>query len=986
MTTTSGRVAVGWRGVAAALMLLAVAATIGPRVAAAPAATPRLDWLFDGFVNATARVGQTLYVGGDFTHVVPSAGRLGALFAVSPATGAVVPSGLPSFPFEPGSLTPDGAGGYYVAGAPRGAAASAGGIVHVLANGSRDPAFQPPPGALIGKMVRVGPSLVIGGFLQVNGANRALIALDASTGALSSWTPALPGGDSAVWSVVANNGRAIVVSGSVFGNSRYVTAFDAVSGAVAWQSDVTGAPGFAGGGALEMVGGRLIVGLGRLYALDPATGAVDPAWAAGQPTGGSVFAIAGAGSVIYAGGTFTTFHGQPRAYLAAVDAATGALLPWSPQASDVVRTMTVSPSGTVFVGAPSAGFTINGVTRGVFAIDASGAVTAFAPQADVDQAWLVQMAQNGELFVAGTPAVVGRVARPGLAAFDLTTGALLPEAPVLPSGTSIRELVGTGSTLYMVGTFTTVNGQARSGAAAVDGATGMLRPWLAPLGGQLFSLAATGNAVYATVSRSSGATLQRLDAVTGAVDPSWAPTVTGTVVPDRGELLLIGPLLSSPNLAVGSRLGVLDPVTGQFTEWLRTQEVASYITRLLPDGDTLYFQGTDPTLSYGPFDTGQRLYAIDRQTHTPVFAPPVSGRLLGGAALVDGRVVVGGRNITVAGAAKYGAVEVMRTGAVTGWDPGFPPYAPETPPGGGAPGGTYHVAVRGDVLVMAGQPDSVFTRVAVFDMSGAEAPTGLRSRTAAGVIEFAWDPPATPPAGGYVLEGGFAPGQTAATLPVGTGTTFTTSASVLGPLFLRVRAAGSTEVSNEIVAGCVAPPLPPTALTTAMNGTMLTLSWTAPAEAVTGYVLSAGTAAGLRNVVTTALPGATTSVSGTVPGGSFYARVQATNACGASAPSGEVFFTIGAADPLPAAPTAVTATLLGSTLTLSWTAPAGPVTGYVLEAGSAPGLANIGAATIGPSPSFVIPGVPAGLYYVRVRAITSAGSGPPSADVVPRVP
>ncbi len=78
--------------------------------------------------------------------------------------------------------------------------------------------------------------------------------------------------------------------------------------------------------------------------------------------------------------------------------------------------------------------------------------------------------------------------------------------------------------------------------------------------------------------------------------------------------------------------------------------------------------------------------------------------------------------------------------------------------------------------------------------------------------------------------------------------------------------------------------------------------------------------------------------------------------------------------------------LSGSTLTRSWTAPAGPVTGYVLEAGNAPGLANIGAAAIGAATSFVIPGVPPGVYYVRARAVTSAGSGAPSSDVVVVVP
>ena len=242
----------------------------------------------------------------------------------------------------------------------------------------------------------------------------------------------------------------------------------------------------------------------------------------------------------------------------------------------------------------------------------------------------------------------------------------------------------------------------------------------------------------------------------------------------------------------------------------------------------------------------------------------------------------------------------------------------------------------------------------------------------------------TAPAGGYVIEGGFAAGQTAGALAVGTATSVALPMPA-GPVFIRVRPQGSTEVSNEVVAGCVAPPLPPTALTTTLNGINLTLAWTAPAGSVTGYTLLAGTASGLSNAATLVL-GPQTSVAGPVPGGTFFARVTASNACGTSGPSGEVFFTIGAPDALPAAPTNLTSNVTGSILTLSWTAPAGPVTGYVLEAGTGAGLANIGAATVGAGTSFVISGVPPGTYYVRTRAITSAGSGAASSDVVVVVP
>ncbi len=328
-------------------------------------------------------------------------------------------------------------------------------------------------------------------------------------------------------------------------------------------------------------------------------------------------------------------------------------------------------------------------------------------------------------------------------------------------------------------------------------------------------------------------------------------------------------------------------------------------------------------------------------------------------------------------------MELSRTGAPTAWDGGYAPLGPYVIPGG-APGGVVRVDVRGDLLVTAGAMAGA-TRLAVFPLSGSTAPSGLRTRALGDQVEFTWDAATHPPPGGYVVEGGFAAGQTAVTLPVGSGTSFTTPAAVIGPAFVRVRSNGDADVSNEVVFGCLAPPLPPTALTTTLNGTSLTLSWTASAGAVTNYTLLAGSASGLTDVAT--LPvGASTNASGQVPGGTFFARVTASNACGTSGPSGEVFFTIGAPDALPAAPTNLAANLFGSTLTLSWTAPAGPVTGYVLEAGSAPGLANIGAATVGVSPSFVIPNVPPGFYYVRARATTSAGSGAASADVLVFVP
>ncbi len=85
---------------------------------------------------------------------------------------------------------------------------------------------------------------------------------------------------------------------------------------------------------------------------------------------------------------------------------------------------------------------------------------------------------------------------------------------------------------------------------------------------------------------------------------------------------------------------------------------------------------------------------------------------------------------------------------------------------------------------------------------------------------------------------------------------------------------------------------------------------------------------------------------------------------------------------VPDAPTQFAATVVGSTVTLAWLPPAAGaiVSGYQLEAGSAPGAANILSTAVAGSP-LAVGSVPAGIYYVRLRSVNPAGRSGPTADV-----
>jgi hypothetical protein len=88
----------------------------------------------------------------------------------------------------------------------------------------------------------------------------------------------------------------------------------------------------------------------------------------------------------------------------------------------------------------------------------------------------------------------------------------------------------------------------------------------------------------------------------------------------------------------------------------------------------------------------------------------------------------------------------------------------------------------------------------------------------------------------------------------------------------------------------------------------------------------------------------------------------------------------------PAPPTDFAAAVAGATVTLSWTTPTtgSVITGFELEAGPAPGSAAYGHTTLAHSP-VVIPQVPAGTYYLRLRSVGPGGMSAPSPDTVATV-
>lgn len=271
-------------------------------------------------------------------------------------------------------------------------------------------------------------------------------------------------------------------------------------------------------------------------------------------------------------------------------------------------------------------------------------------------------------------------------------------------------------------------------------------------------------------------------------------------------------------------------------------------------------------------------------------------------------------------------------------------------------------------------------------------PSNLTARVDGGAVELTWNPPLGATVTGYVVEAGSVPGASdLAAIPTGSTAPQMSAAAPPGRYHVRVRAvlAGGilTGPSNEIVviAGCPSAPPAPTALAVTLAGSAVAFAWAPPPGLSVGYTLEAGSAPGLADLARIALPYRVEAYGASAPVGTYYVRLRSVNSCGTGPPSAELIVNVGSSEPLPAAPADLTAAVAGGVVSLEWSPPPGSIVGYQIEAGSAPASANLATIRTGAATAFATP-APPGVYYVRVRAISAAGTGAASADIQIAVP
>jgi hypothetical protein len=156
----------------------------------------------------------------------------------------------------------------------------------------------------------------------------------------------------------------------------------------------------------------------------------------------------------------------------------------------------------------------------------------------------------------------------------------------------------------------------------------------------------------------------------------------------------------------------------------------------------------------------------------------------------------------------------------------------------------------------------------------------------------------------------------------------------------------------------------------------LALKWDAPTEGATaGYVVWYGTSSAAYSSSIDVGLATTRSVAGLSGGTAYYFAVQTYNAQREySAFSNELM-----AATVLAPPTNFVATLRDQKFVdLTWQAPAGTVSGYGIQIGTAPGASDVATVPTSPTPALTISNLPPGTYYMQAYSVNSGGVSQPS--------
>jgi hypothetical protein len=182
----------------------------------------------------------------------------------------------------------------------------------------------------------------------------------------------------------------------------------------------------------------------------------------------NVNAITLSGTTMYVGGRFSSVSGSIRNNLAAFNTETGQLLPWNPDANNLINSISVYGDDVFVAGSFTA---VSGSTRNRIASvnKTTGALQAANP--NMNGLVLAGIVDGSTYYVGGTFTTAGGITRNRLSAFSLPSFSLATWNP--NASVSARPLLISGSYVYVGGNYTTLNGSSVKTICQTDLTTGL---------------------------------------------------------------------------------------------------------------------------------------------------------------------------------------------------------------------------------------------------------------------------------------------------------------------------------------------------------------------------------------------------------------------------------------------------------------------------------------------------------------------------------
>ena len=664
--------------------------------------TPDSGYLtVNGIVRDIIATSSGTYVAGSFAVAGNYSGG-GVL--ITTADGLVV-SGYPTVHGSINAAVSDGNQGYYIGGTfTQVGSVQAYNLAHILSDGSVDQSFLPNVGNSVTSLILSSDHsiLYIGGtFTTVNSVTyNRLAALNTSNGdPVAAFNPNL---DNQVNSmIITADGSTLYIAGqftTVGGvtynrlaavstsNGAASTTFNPnVSGTVNAIATTTDNLNIYVGGQFTSIGG---VTYNNLAKVSLVTASATPAFNPNMGSAVSALALSANGSILYAGGSFTTVGGVAYNRLAAIDTSTASATPaFDPNVGGSVKTLVLSANeSTLYTGGSFT--TVGGVTYNrLAAINTStaSATPSFNPNMGSSVNALILSNDGSKIFAGGSFTIANGVNSKSFLR-------ILPDGTIdqnflhnFSSTIYSMALSPDGSRLYLGGNFTTIDDISYPRLAAINTSDGTVISSFNPNVNnfiQSMVVSSDGSTLYigGIFTTVGGVTYNRLAAVdttTASATPAFNPNMGGAVnsllLSQNESTLYAGGDFTTVNSVTYRRLAALDVSNGAAsTTFNPNVNVAISAIEFSLDKSYIYFGGSFTTVGGVAYSRLAAVKVSDGSAST-TFNPNVKNNIVNDIKLSgDGLVLYVGGAITSIGGVTYYNLAAVNT-ATASATPAFNP-------------------------------------------------------------------------------------------------------------------------------------------------------------------------------------------------------------------------------------------------------------------------------------------------------------------------